>query len=181
MSKPCQVIDRASGHLWGIGSPRGWPRNPYDPHVAAHFIEPCLTSTAERPPSGPNWSHEIKHDGYRLMARRNAASIYLLTRNGRDWAIRFPLIVQAVDALRLRSCLIDGEAVCCDEDGLPLFRKLRQRLDDWHVVPARPRRRHQQAFRLSLHEAALGTGSSSRTRTRGQRSGEAEEDWVRSK
>ncbi len=67
------------------------------------------------------------------MACRNAAGVRLLTRNGHDWASRFPLIVQAVDALRLRSCLIDGEAVCCDDDGLPVFQKLRQRRDDRHV------------------------------------------------
>lgn len=79
--------------------------------LPTRFIEPCLPSTAERPPSGPNWIHEIKHDGYRLMACRNAAGVRLLTRNGHDWASRFPLIVQAVDALRLRSCLIDGEAM----------------------------------------------------------------------
>jgi bifunctional non-homologous end joining protein LigD len=97
------------------------------------FIEPCLPSIAERPPSGSNWIHEIKHDGYRLMAWCNAAGIRLLTRRGHDWASRFPLIVQAVDALRLRSCLIDGEAVCCDDDGLPVFQKLRQRRDDRYV------------------------------------------------
>jgi hypothetical protein len=44
------------------------------------FIEPCLPSTAERPPSGPSWIHEIKHDGYRLMARRDATGVRLLTR-----------------------------------------------------------------------------------------------------
>jgi bifunctional non-homologous end joining protein LigD len=101
--------------------------------LPTRFIEPCLPSIGERPPSGPNWIHEIKHDGYRLMACRNAVGVRLLTRNGHDWTSRFPLIVQAVDALRLRSCLIDGEAVCCDDDGLPVFRKLRQRRDDRHV------------------------------------------------
>ena len=74
------------------------------------FIEPCLPSSAERPPSGPSWVHEIKHDGYRLMARRDPIGIRLLTRNGYDWAPRYPLIVEAVDRLKVRSCLIDGEA-----------------------------------------------------------------------
>ena len=57
--------------------------------------------------------HEIKHDGYRLIARRDPLSvgIRLLTRNGHDWASRYPLIVQAVNKLKVRSCLIDGE-VC---------------------------------------------------------------------
>jgi hypothetical protein len=49
------------------------------------FIEPCLPSAAERPPSGPDWVHEIKHDGYRLMARRDPIGVRLLTRNGHDW------------------------------------------------------------------------------------------------
>jgi bifunctional non-homologous end joining protein LigD len=97
------------------------------------FVEPCLPSPAERPPSGPNWLHEIKHDGYRLMAWRDPAGIRLLTRNGHDWASRFPLIVQAVNYLRVKSCLIDGEAVCCDDGGLPVFQKLRQRRQDRHV------------------------------------------------
>ena len=70
------------------------------------FIEPCLPSKVARPPSGAAWVHEIKHDGYGLMARRDALSvgIRLLTRNGHDWASRYPLIVQAVDHLRARSC-----------------------------------------------------------------------------
>ncbi len=111
----------------------GMARGTGIPGPGSRFIEPCLPSRAERPPTGPTWIHEIKHDGYRLMASRNAACVRLLTRNGHDWATRFPLIVQAVNALRLRSCLIDGEAVCCDDDGLPVFQKLRQRRDDQYV------------------------------------------------
>jgi ATP-dependent DNA ligase len=62
----------------------------------AGFIEPCLPSPAGKPPLGSNWIHEIKHDGYRLMARRDPAGIRLLTRNGHGWAARYPLIVEAV-------------------------------------------------------------------------------------
>ena len=79
------------------------------------FIEPCLPSPADRPPSGSNWIYEIKHDGYRLMARRDPVGIRLITRRGNDWTIRFPLVVEAVNHLKVRSCLIDGEVVCCDE------------------------------------------------------------------
>ena len=89
------------------------------------FIEPCLPSRAERPPSGPDWVHEIKHDGYRLMVRRDPVGVRLLTRNGHDWARRYPAIVEAVNQLRVRSCLIDGEAVICDENGLAVFERLR--------------------------------------------------------
>jgi bifunctional non-homologous end joining protein LigD len=89
------------------------------------FIEPCLPSAAERPPSGPDWVHEIKHDGYRLMARRDSGGVRLLTRNGHDWADRYPAIVEAVKALRARSCLLDGEAVVCDANRLAVFERLR--------------------------------------------------------
>jgi ATP-dependent DNA ligase len=72
----------------------------------AGFIEPCLPSPSDKPPSGANWVHEIKHDGYRLMARRDPVGIRLLTRRGNDWANRFPLVVEAVNHLKVRSCLI---------------------------------------------------------------------------
>jgi hypothetical protein len=91
------------------------------------YIEPCLPSPADKPPSGPDWVHEIKHDGYRLMARRDPVGIRLLTRNGYDWAPRYPLIVAAVNALKVRSCLIDGEAIACDDNGLSVFELLREK------------------------------------------------------
>src|SRR5262245_64357123 len=91
------------------------------------FIEPCLPSPADELPSDADWVHEIKHDGYRLMARRNAAGIRLLTRNGHDWAQRYPAIVEAVSRLRVRSCLLDGEAVVCDQRGLAVFERLRHK------------------------------------------------------
>ena len=97
------------------------------------FIEPCHPSPGDRPPLGSDWIHEVKVDGYRLMAQRDHVGIRLLTRNGHDWTSRYPLIVEAVNALTVQSCLIDGEAVCCDDDGLPVFQKLRQRQDDHHV------------------------------------------------
>jgi bifunctional non-homologous end joining protein LigD len=89
-------------------------------------IEPCLPSPAQRPPTGSDWVHEIKHDGYRLMARRDPIGIRLITRKGYDWSPRYPLIVEAVNALKVRSCLIDGEAVVCDDDGRAVFERLRK-------------------------------------------------------
>ena len=70
---------------------------------------------------------------YRLMARRNPTGIRLPTRNGHDWALRYPLIVEAVDRLKVRSCLIDGEAVVCDENGLAVFERLRVKPSGEHV------------------------------------------------
>src|SRR4051794_8463322 len=49
------------------------------------------------------------------MARRDPVGIRLITRKGNDWTNRYPLVVEAVNHLKVRSCLIDGEVVCCDE------------------------------------------------------------------
>jgi ATP-dependent DNA ligase len=91
----------------------------------ASFIEPCLPSPADNPPSGSNWIHEIKHDGFRLRARRDPVGIRLITRRGNDWTTRYPLVAEAVNHLKVRSCLIDGEVVACDENGLAVFDLLR--------------------------------------------------------
>jgi bifunctional non-homologous end joining protein LigD len=101
--------------------------------VPAGFVEPCLPSPADRPPSGPGWVHEIKHDGFRMMVRRDPAGTRLLTRRGNDWTQRYPLIAATVEALTVRSCLIDGEAVACGDDGLPAFDRLRYRRQDGAV------------------------------------------------
>jgi bifunctional non-homologous end joining protein LigD len=98
------------------------------------FIEPCLPSPADQPPTGAGWMHEIKHDGYRLMARRDPISIRLLTRNGHDWSPRYPAIVATVNALKVRSCLIDGEAMACDKRGLAVFDLLRRKPTGEHVL-----------------------------------------------
>jgi ATP-dependent DNA ligase len=66
------------------------------------------------PPSGPGWLHEIKHDGFRILARKDAAGVKLITRAGNDFSSRFPFIAMTVGKLPVRSCLIDGEAIVCD-------------------------------------------------------------------
>ena len=68
------------------------------------FIEPCRPTKVAVPPSGKLWVHEIKHDGYRLMVRRDDGRVHCFTRNGHDWADRFPAIVDAALASkRIRS------------------------------------------------------------------------------
>jgi bifunctional non-homologous end joining protein LigD len=88
-------------------------------------IEPCLPSPAKAPPSGPGWLHEMKHDGFRILARRESAGVRLITRHGNDFTARFPLVASAVAALPAQSCLIDGEAIVCDENGLAVFELIR--------------------------------------------------------
>jgi bifunctional non-homologous end joining protein LigD len=118
-------------HAPFVDGNRGHPENPCM-RVSA-FIEPCLPSPADRPPSGADWIHEIKLDGFRMMVRRDPAGVRLLTRNGYDWTGRFPLIAAAAETLRARSFLIDREAVACDGDGLPVFDRLRYRRQDGRV------------------------------------------------
>src|SRR5436190_24281145 len=89
------------------------------------FIEPCLPSKEDRPPSGPLWVHEIKHDGYRLMVRRDGEPVRCFTRNGNDWADRFTGIVDAALRIKAQSFLIDGEVVIFRDDQTPDFQALR--------------------------------------------------------
>jgi bifunctional non-homologous end joining protein LigD len=97
------------------------------------FCEPCLPSQVERPPTGRDWIHEIKHDGFRLLARRGAERVRLFTRKGHDWTERFQLIVEALKALKAITCLIDGEAIACSDSGLAEFDGLRGRCGDVHL------------------------------------------------
>jgi bifunctional non-homologous end joining protein LigD len=64
------------------------------------------------------------------MARRDPVGIRLVTRRGNDWTTRFPLVLEAVNHLKVRSCLIDGEVVCCNDRGLAVFQALRRRQNE---------------------------------------------------
>ena len=96
--------------------------------LPAGFIPPCLPMMAPRPPSGPFWLHEIKHDGFRIIARKDSKRVRLYDRLGNDLTQRFPLIVGAM--AWLPTCTIDGEAVACDDSGVPSFDLLRHRQRD---------------------------------------------------
>jgi bifunctional non-homologous end joining protein LigD len=92
----------------------------------SHFIEPCLPSPAKDVPAGPQWIHEIKHDGFRILARRDSAGVRLISRHGNDFTARFPLAAAAVASLPARSFLIDGEAIVTDAKGLAVFDLIRR-------------------------------------------------------
>jgi bifunctional non-homologous end joining protein LigD len=97
------------------------------------FIAPCLPTRSPQPPSGPEWLIEIKHDGFRVIARKDGNRVRLYSRPGNDLTHRFPLIVEALARLRPRSCIIDGEAVSCGDDGIALFDRIRYRRHDADV------------------------------------------------
>jgi bifunctional non-homologous end joining protein LigD len=87
----------------------------------------CLPTRAATPPAGPDWLHEVKHDGYRMIAWRDGERTRLISRHGRDWGNGFRVIIAAVEALAIRSCIIDGEIIACGDDGLADFELLRYR------------------------------------------------------
>jgi len=86
--------------------------------LPAGFIAPCLPTKTDKLPSGSQWLHEIKHDGFRIIARKSGGQVRLYSRPGNDLSRRFPLIVETLARLRSRSCIIDGEAVACDDNGV---------------------------------------------------------------
>ena len=98
--------------------------------LPAGFIAPCLPTSAPQPPSGEAWLHQIKHGGIRLIARKTDNRIKLYSRRpGNNLTRRFPLIVDALERLRARTCILDGEAVASGNDGIALFELIRR----WHT------------------------------------------------
>jgi hypothetical protein len=77
--------------------------------------------------SGANWVHEIKHDGYRMIVRRDGPKVRLYSRNAYDWTARLPAIAGAAERIEANSFTIDGEAVVVGPDGLSRFEELPRR------------------------------------------------------
>jgi bifunctional non-homologous end joining protein LigD len=93
---------------------------------SAGFVVPAQPIRASKPPSGADWVHEIKHDGYRLIVRRDGSTVRLYTRNAYDWTVRLPAVAAAAARIKAKSFTIDGEAVVLGPDGLSRFEDLRQ-------------------------------------------------------
>jgi bifunctional non-homologous end joining protein LigD len=81
--------------------------------LPAGFVVPAQPIKASKPPSGPDWVHEIKHDGYRLIVRRDGPTVRLYTRNAYDRTARLSVIAApaAAERIKAKSFTIDGEAV----------------------------------------------------------------------
>jgi bifunctional non-homologous end joining protein LigD len=96
------------------------------------FIEPELTTLVDEPPSGANWVHEVKFDGYRLGARIEDGKVKLVTRSGLDWTRKFPTVAKALakTKTKAKSAWIDGEVVVPDENGLSSFSSLQRALSE---------------------------------------------------
>ena len=98
----------------------------------------CIPTRAPKPPSRGPWTHEIMHDGYRLIVRRGTATTSRYAQGaGYDWAGRYPRIGRSVLKLRVESVALDGEVVWLTENGVSDFDTLHSRTnDDWAMYLA---------------------------------------------
>jgi bifunctional non-homologous end joining protein LigD len=85
------------------------------------WIEPCIPTLVKTPPIGSDWLHEIKHDGYRTISVIVRGRAQIFTRRGHDWSARMPNIKAALERLKVKSAVIDGEVVMTDKDGVSDF------------------------------------------------------------
>ena len=102
------------------------------------FVPFQLSQPVEKPPSGPQWVHEIKLDGYRMAARIDNGRTQLLTRTGLDWTTKYPSAVAALANLNVKTAYIDGELCGVDDAGLPSFAQTQAATDGERGVRSAP-------------------------------------------
>jgi bifunctional non-homologous end joining protein LigD len=85
------------------------------------FVPFQLSQSVEKPPSGPQWVHEIKLDGYRMAARIDNGRVQLLTRTGLDWTAKYPSAIAALTNVNVKTAYLDGELCGVDDAGVPSF------------------------------------------------------------
>lgn len=90
------------------------------------FIPPQLATLVKEPPSGDEWLHELKFDGYRMLCRIDRGRVSIWSRNGKDWTEKFQNVVEAVKSLKATSAMLDGEIVIVDAQGRSSFQKLQR-------------------------------------------------------
>ena len=95
------------------------------PRIA--FIPIASPKLRSAPPTGPEWLHEVKFDGFRVQLHKCERDVRVYSRNGKDFTDRFPLIPAAVLRLEARSAVIDGELVSCNDADQPDFYALMRR------------------------------------------------------
>jgi bifunctional non-homologous end joining protein LigD len=94
---------------------------------AMPLFQPCIPTAGKAVPARPDWFHEVKYDGYRLIVAREGNRVRLFTRNGHDWTDRFPWIVETARKNRHQRFVVDGEAVLLGVDGISDFNGLHSR------------------------------------------------------
>jgi bifunctional non-homologous end joining protein LigD len=138
------------------------------------FITPQLATLVSEPPKSGNWIYEVKHDGYRMLARLTKRDARLFTRSGKDWTERLPQLVSALKRLKLDATWLDGEIVVLREDGRASFQALQNAFDfgrdseivyyvfDAPFLEGADLRERPLAERKEMLRAALGKSSSVR-------------------
>ena len=99
--------------------------------ASVRFIPPCSPIPAKAVPTGAEWLHEVKFDGYRVQVHKVGARVVIYSRNGHDFTERFPSIAQLLHELPAKAAVLDGEVIASNADGSPNFARL-------HVRWARP-------------------------------------------
>ncbi len=92
------------------------------------FIKPCLATLSSTAPSGDDWVHEVKFDGYRMQTRIRGGKVSLKTRSGLDWTRKFPAVAEAIAALAEHDVILDGEIGSFNEHGVSDFPALQDDL-----------------------------------------------------
>jgi bifunctional non-homologous end joining protein LigD len=100
--------------------------------LVPQFVAPELATLDSEVPSGPNWLHEVKYDGYRIIARKAGDDITLFSRSGLDWSVRFPAIAEALRTFPADIALLDGEAAFVLPSGITDFKSLQEHIDTPH-------------------------------------------------
>src|SRR5262249_32375940 len=97
------------------------------------LLPPELAILVDSAPAGESWLHEMKYDGYRILAHIEHGSVRLLSRNGRDWTDNFPTIAKALQGLDAERAFLDGEVAVLLEDGTTSFQALQNHLSGLHA------------------------------------------------
>jgi hypothetical protein len=121
------------------------------------FVLPAQPVLASRPPIGTDWVRKIKHDGYRMIVRRDGPSVWLYSGNAYNWTARLAAIAAAAKQIKAESFTIDGEAVVLGPDELS-----RQEADDTND-PAHPRPQERPAIAQYWRPLSESTNTSPRT------------------
>src|SRR5229473_552645 len=130
------------------GSNDGFARLAVDAYLGRMSFEFCLPTKSDAVPTGPDWLHEVKYDGYRLRLERDGDRVRLITRGGYNWSDRYPWIVEAALKNRVKQFVIDGEAVVLGVDGIADFNALHSRKHDHEV------QLYAQTFSIGLSSGA---------------------------
>jgi DNA ligase D-like protein (predicted ligase) len=126
-----RVVKRSAGGAVKTSQPGG-RQDALSP--LPRWIAPQLCQPVENAPSGPQWLHEIKLDGFRMSARIERGRVQLLTRTGLDWSDKYLNVIAALAKVRVKTAYLDGELCGVGDDGLPSFSQTQAASDGSHGV-----------------------------------------------